>query len=523
MDFNDSLVGLVGLSTAILGLRLSQSKPAPRGWLAVLAVLIAVLAVGSWLLPGYVGYVALAAWGCLVLLPTLGQRVAIRWANAGRPRMARHLARLVTLAHPADGWSDTREFVETLVALQQGDAEQANRLLAGLQTRDTQFGRSAVALAIRQSGEWERFLRDIERSGLKRLILADGNMLDVYLQALGETGQISAMLAEYGRRPGLHSHATAQLRIAALTGDVETTRRLLNGGLSEWPADVRRFWIATARQARGDDATLDDFHELSRSHNLLVSNLSRRRTEQPLAVVRPADLSADDQSLLDRLHHDVRHDARYAVLTRKSSGWPWVTLLLTLAMIANFLREIPGGVENYGNLVDKGAIVIADFPDDWPESRYDEWWRPFSAAFVHFGWAHFLMNIVALLYLGRQLEQSWGHTGMLLCFFVAVFVSMAVTPRFLPTEEHDLQLLAGASGGIMGLLGGLLGHLIAGWLRHRTPEVQRQMLLLLMLVVLQTTFDFLHPYVSYHAHLLGLVTGLTIGFLWGAAAQTETA
>jgi rhomboid protease GluP len=152
---------------------------------------------------------------------------------------------------------------------------------------------------------------------------------------------------------------------------------------------------------------------------------------------------------------------------------------------------------------------------------YDEWWRPITAAFLHFGWPHFLMNLFGLLYLGGRLERAWGPWRTLVCYAAATGVSMSVTPWLLeqsPTTEP--QILAGASGGIMGLLGGLLGHLLIGRLRRRTPQVARQLSLLLSFVVLQTMFDLSHEQVSYQAHLLGLGTGAFVGLIFGSLIRS---
>ena len=57
-------------------------------------------------------------------------------------------------------------------------------------------------------------------------------------------------------------------------------------------------------------------------------------------------------------------------------------------------------------------------------------WRLFSAIFVHIGWEHFIVNILSLYYLGRQVEEIFGSkkffflyllSGMMGNLFVFVF------------------------------------------------------------------------------------------------------
>ena len=73
---------------------------------------------------------------------------------------------------------------------------------------------------------------------------------------------------------------------------------------------------------------------------------------------------------------------------------------------------------------------------------------------------------------------------------------------------------SGASGGMMGLLGGLVGFLLVGWLQHRTERTRRPLLFLLVIIALQTAFDLSTPNVSFACHALGLATGAVFGTLW---------
>ena len=515
MDFNDALFWLVSLSVALLAARVAVQRPFPWGWLFVLLLIAGTIAVGYVAFPGIIGYVALAEWLLLVLIPSLGQRLALRLVNARRTTSARWVARIVAALHPADGWRETRTFVDALAALQEGRFSEGEKLLARLQDRRSSLGRTALALRARQSADWEGFLAWINHAPDRDSLVADASLLDVYLQALGETGRRNLMLHEFSDRLDGLSHPTAQLRVAALCGDVATVESLLSGPLQSWPQDVQRFWLATARQVDDTEAARTDFEDLTQSSNGLVAAMSRRRLIQPLPPVAPDELSEHAQSILHSLRHDAAHEARFAVMSSTPYRRPVVTLLIALLLAINFAREFVGGAEDQQNLIDLGAIVIPRVPG------FDEWWRPLTAAFLHFGWAHFLMNFFALLYLGTRLERAWGSWKTLLCYAASIAVSMTATPWLLEQSLDQPQMLAGASGGIMGLLGGLLGHLMIGRLRRRTPQVARQLSLLIGFVLLQTIFDLSHEAVSHQAHLLGLATGTVVGLIVGATSRVS--
>lgn len=524
MDFHDSLFWLVSLSTVLLAARIAVQRPFPWGWCGVLALLAGGLVAGRQWLPQQIGYLAAGYWLAFILAPMLGQRLAVHCVARRRPRLARLVARGVTLLHPADGWRTTPEFIEALIALQQGRQADAALLLDRLQDAGSPVGRSVIALQVRHTGQWQQFLTWLEHMPDRDALLFDGNLVDIYLQALGETGRRRAMLQEYERRLHRSSHPSAQLRVAALTGEVQAVEQLLHGPLRGWPPEVREFWRGTALQVAGrPEAATALLSPLTACENALIARLARHRLDQPLPPLSAEELDETARRALDVLRSDVEHEARFAVMSSTPYRRPVVTLAIALLLAGNFVREIPGGSQDLENLIELGALVIPRHPyGDHPLApRFDEWWRPITAAFLHFGWAHFLMNSAALLYLGSRLERAWGHAWTLACYAAAVTISMTVTPWLLEGTTEEIQILAGASGGIMGLLGGLLGYLVIGRLRRHTPLVARQLTLLVGFVLLQTLFDLTHQEVSQQAHLLGLATGLVVGLIVGCRSSNS--
>jgi membrane associated rhomboid family serine protease len=86
------------------------------------------------------------------------------------------------------------------------------------------------------------------------------------------------------------------------------------------------------------------------------------------------------------------------------------------------------------------------------KDRYLEgqWWRLFTAPFLHGNVAHFLMNASALAYLGKRMEvfARWPHLPLV--FLFAACVGGEASARFVHAPT------VGASGGLMGWLGFLL-------------------------------------------------------------------
>jgi membrane associated rhomboid family serine protease len=123
--------------------------------------------------------------------------------------------------------------------------------------------------------------------------------------------------------------------------------------------------------------------------------------------------------------------------------------LSLIAMVA--LAQIFAGVKStgWGSLIHAWEGVAAA---GLVKERYlhGEWWRLFTAPFLHGNGVHFLMNAAALAYLGKRVEvfARWPH--LLLVFLFAACVGGEASARFVTASS------VGASGGLMGWLGFLL-------------------------------------------------------------------
>lgn len=128
-----------------------------------------------------------------------------------------------------------------------------------------------------------------------------------------------------------------------------------------------------------------------------------------------------------------------------------------------------------------------------------EWWRLFTAPFLHGNLIHFLMNLSALVYLGKRMEvfARWPHLPMV--FMLSCFVAGEASARFVQTPS------VGASGGLMGWLGFLLvfesTHTIL------VPKSSRRRLLAGLLLTVAIGLVG-YRYIDNAAHLGGLVCGM---------------
>jgi rhomboid protease GluP len=141
-----------------------------------------------------------------------------------------------------------------------------------------------------------------------------------------------------------------------------------------------------------------------------------------------------------------------------------------------------------------------------------QYWRLFTAMFLHIGLMHLLFNGYALSIVGTELERFLGWQR-----FLAVFLLSGLFGN-LASYASSTSLAAGASGAVFGLIGALGAFFyryrdrLGTWGRSRLINV-------VILVVLNLTFGFLYPGIDNMAHLGGLLAGIGLG--WVLAPRYE--
>ncbi|HET9368315.1 MAG TPA: rhomboid family intramembrane serine protease [Candidatus Udaeobacter sp.] len=183
---------------------------------------------------------------------------------------------------------------------------------------------------------------------------------------------------------------------------------------------------------------------------------------------------------------------------------PAVLTLILLNAVA-FLFEISAGDLNDPEVLHRvGAL------EPYAVVVQGEYWRLFTALFLHGGFTHLLFNIFALYILGPPLERSIGTLRFTVCYLVSGLASSAGVVGLTVLGFVEVAQLVGASGCIMGIVGAWAGFL----LRHRhAPQAKQRLGNVVMIIVIQVAFDLSTPQVSMAAHLCGLVAGFFLGLV----------
>lgn len=186
------------------------------------------------------------------------------------------------------------------------------------------------------------------------------------------------------------------------------------------------------------------------------------------------------------------------------AGAPVVLALIIINILAFAFELSRGNLDDPQVLHRLGALAWYDVVID------HEYWRLFSALFIHAGALHLGFNLFALYVLGPGLERTIGAVRFAICYLISGLGSTAGVVGLTSIGLVRPSELVGASGCIMGIVGAWAGFLFRN---KRMPRARERLLNIGMIVVIQFFFDLSTPQVSMSAHLCGLLTGFVVGLL----------
>jgi membrane associated rhomboid family serine protease len=180
-----------------------------------------------------------------------------------------------------------------------------------------------------------------------------------------------------------------------------------------------------------------------------------------------------------------------------------ITMGLIALNIAVYLAELAlgGSTDGQNNWIyDHGVLIAA--AQYVPGGAligvaHGEWWRLVTAAFLHYGPFHLLINMYSLYFAGSLLEQVIGRWRFALLYLAS---GIAGSAGALWLSPHSPT--AGASGAIFGILGALF---VLERSRHIATGGQ-----VAMLIVLNLVFTFAVNGISVGGHIGGLIAGVAL-------------
>lgn len=136
-----------------------------------------------------------------------------------------------------------------------------------------------------------------------------------------------------------------------------------------------------------------------------------------------------------------------------------------------------------------------------------EWWRLFTAMFLHGGMTHILMNMFSLYIVGRGAEMYFDTKS-----YLSIYLFSGLIGGLASLSMHPESVGIGASGAIFGVFGALAGFFLA----HRekiSTHSKAFMKEFAIIIGINLVIGFSIPAVDVSAHVGGLFVGMLGGFL----------
>ena len=188
-----------------------------------------------------------------------------------------------------------------------------------------------------------------------------------------------------------------------------------------------------------------------------------------------------------------------SIQVRLPTSRPLLTyVLIGINALVWLAMTLMGGSENPQILLLFGAkynpLIVAG-----------QYWRLFTACFIHIGLPHLLFNAYALLRFGIDVESRYGHARFAVLYTLSGLMGSVLS--FLGNPS----LSAGASGAIFGLIGAVIAFFVShrdefgAWGRRRLSS-------LLVIAGYNLVFGLANPGIDNLGHIGGLVAGLALGW-----------
>ncbi len=507
MSINTILIQVVFFSCVLILLR---SRQIPRGWLIAVGGVLVVLGVSFLLIPAQAGWVSGGLWLLLILLPLLGTARVGALVAQERFRDAQRLAYWVRWLHPADGMVEYPAVLRGLELGQQGRLDEALQIFNRYSTTTHPMGQTAIVLLYRMDARWHTLITWVQQQFPGAKALSNVTVATYYLRALGETGDLNGLLQgldqmeqKFDKRSDNHTLNLVRMFAFAFCGQPEQVARSFKGPLASCPPNTQQFWLATAELAAGNEAIArEQLAALRDRSDPILQKAIDWRLSQPLTT--DAQALMDSRKQLAAVRVTLQHEARYndrSAFQRKNAYATYSLIVVNLLVFG--LEIAAGGSENLATLYALGGMV--------PVNVFEgEWWRLFTAIFLHYGPLHLALNMFGLYYFGTLAEAKLGSAKFLLAYGFSGIGSMLASAMMSIANAAD-QISVGASGAIMGMVGVMGAFYLWGWRRDRAKNAVKQLWLILSIAGLQFLSDLVTPNVSLSGHSSGFVLGFLAG------------
>lgn len=186
----------------------------------------------------------------------------------------------------------------------------------------------------------------------------------------------------------------------------------------------------------------------------------------------------------------------------KKCGVTW--FLIVANVILFIVTEIMSGLAGTTNsdfMIRVGGAYV-------PLIHEGQWWRLFTALFLHMGMQHLLNNMMLLFAVGTLIENELGHVRYLLIYLFSGLAANYFSYLWYIRQGENV-VAVGASGAIFALIGATIWILIRNKGRFQGLTTGKMVFAAAMMLY----FGFTTPGVGNMAHVSGLIVGFVLALL----------
>ena len=223
------------------------------------------------------------------------------------------------------------------------------------------------------------------------------------------------------------------------------------------------------------------------------------QTQAAVGVICPECMNAERKNRTPAQKKAARRwgSRSGTTMTAVRSGKPVVTYaLLAITSFIGLVQLIPG----IGQEITSQLLFAAPYLYPNLSILPFEPWRLLTAMFVHGGFIHLALNMLALWMLGQSLEPLLGRARFLAIYLISGLGGSVMVACLAPTTAT-----VGASGAIFGLMAALL---IIG--RHIGANVSG----LLVILGINFALGFFIGNIAWQAHLGGAIVGALVALIY---------
>jgi membrane associated rhomboid family serine protease len=205
--------------------------------------------------------------------------------------------------------------------------------------------------------------------------------------------------------------------------------------------------------------------------------------------------------LCDRCAGVATGRARRSMSMGGMATYPATTLLMAISILAYVVDFFPG--------IDLRSLGV----NSGPLTLSGEYWRLFTAGFLHANLLHIGLNMWCLWYVGPLSERLFGKWQTF-----AIYMVTGVGGALLSIASNHQRSELGASGAIFGLVGAVLAGVKFG--NFAIPAGEKKAIFSSMAFFAVFNFMFgMYGNIDNMCHFGGFVTGLLVGLPLSAFAQ----